>query len=160
MRKLVLMICLLGISFSSHAQGKLATWGNLSRIHAGDKIQVQQTNSKKITGEFVDVSDAAISLQAKAGPQTIQKQDVLRVTLMKNKHRLRNTLILAGVGAGAGAGIAAATFHPCPPSQTFCLQFGGRSLPAGIGAVVGLLAGAGIGALLPSHETVYTLNAH
>lgn len=53
-------------------------------------------------GEIVSVSDTSITVQAGAGAQTIQRQDVRRVRLMKNKHRLRNTLVVAGIGAGAG----------------------------------------------------------
>jgi hypothetical protein len=160
MRTLLLTMCILGISCVSLAQGKAASWGNLSMLRAGDKIQVVQMNSTKVNGDFLNVSDAAISLQAKAGTQIIQKQDVASVKLMRSKHRLRNALIVGGIGAGVGAGIGAATFHPCPPSQTFCFQIGGRSIPAGLGAVVGLLGGATIGALSPEHETVYRLNSH
>ena len=160
MRKFLFAICVLGISCILHAQRRPANWEDLGKLNAGDKIQVREVNSTRVTGMFLSASDAAISLQANGASQSIQKQDVESVKLMKNKHRLRNTLILAGVGAGVGAGIGAAAHHSCPSTQTFCLDIGGRSLPAGIGAVVGLLGGAAVGALLPSHETVYTLNAH
>lgn len=160
MRTLLLPMCILGISCAGMAQGKSASWESLETLRAGDKIQVVQMNSKRVTGDFVDVSDAAISMQGKAGPLTIQKQDVTSIKRMKNKHRLRNALIVGGIGAGVGAGIGAATFHPCPPTQAFCFQIGGRAVPAGLGAVIGLLGGATIGALSPDHETVYRLNPH
>jgi hypothetical protein len=162
MRTILSLICILGISCVSLAQGKAASWGNLSKLRAGDKIQVVQTNSTKVSGDFLNVSDAAISLQGKAGTQMVQKQDVASVKLMKNKHRLRNALILGGIGAGVGAGIGAAAHndHGCMSSQTFCLDIGGRSLPAAIFGVVGLLGGTVVGALLPEHETVYSLNSH
>ena len=107
----------------------------------------------------MNVTDAAISLQAESGPQTIQKPDVRSVKRMKNIHRLRNTLILASVGAGVGAGIGASTYHSCPSPQTFCFDFG-RALPAAIGATAGLFGGAAIGALIPTHETIYKLSSH
>jgi hypothetical protein len=162
MRTILSLICILGISCVSLAQGKTASWGNLNTLRAGDKIQVVQMNSTKVSGDFLNASDAAISLQGKVGTQIIQKQDVASVKLMKNRHRLRNALILGGVGAGVGAGIGAATHndHGCMASQTFCLDIGGRSLPAAVGAVVGLLGGAVVGALVPEHQTVYSLNAH
>lgn len=160
MRTLLFPICILGISCVSLAQGKPAIWENLNKLHQGDKIQVLEMNKTKVTGAFSSVSDAAISLQGNGNPQTIPRQEVLSVKVMKNKHRLRNTLIVAGVGAGVGAAIGAATFQSCPATQTFCLQFGGRSLSAGIGAVAGLLGGAAVGALLPEHETVYSMNPH
>jgi hypothetical protein len=160
MRRILFLACILGISCVSQAQGKSASWENLNKLRAGDRIQLVQTNSTKVSGDFLNLSDAAISVQAKAGTQIIQKQDLASVKLMKNKHRLRNALIVGGIGAGVGAGIGAAEHHGCPSSQTFCLDIGGRSLPAGVGAVVGLLGGAVVGALLPQHETVYSLNSH
>ena len=119
MRTLLFLICILGISCVSLAQSKPAVWEILNKLHHGDNIQVLEMNKTKITGAFSNVSDAAISLQGSGSPQTIQRQEVRSVKLMKNKHRLRNTPIVAGVGAGVGAGIGAATFHPCPATQTF-----------------------------------------
>lgn len=150
MRNFLFLMCILGISCASLAQGKSAAWGNLNTLRAGDKIQVAQTNSTKVRGDFLNVSDAAISLQSKAGTQTIQKQDVMTVKLMNNRHRLRNALILGGVGAGVGAGIGAATHKSCPSTQTFCLDIGGKSLPAAVGAVAGLLGGAVVGGFCQS----------
>jgi hypothetical protein len=159
MRKFLFAICVLAVSCTLHAQRKPANWEDLKTLHSGDKIQVREMNSKKVTGAFLNFSDVAISLQADGASQSIQKQEVESVKLMKNRHRLRNTLILAGAGAGVGAGIGAAAYRSCPSTQTFCLDIGGRSLPAGVGGILGLLGGAAIGVLLPSHETVYTLNA-
>jgi hypothetical protein len=160
MRKLLFMICVLGISCSSRAQSKLADWENLNTIHAGDKIQVREVNSTKVTGTFLDVSDVAISLQSGGTSQSVPKQEVDTVKLMKKKHRLRNTLITAGVVAGISAGIGAAAHQPCSSTQTFCLDIGGRGLPAAIDGAIGLAVGAAIGALLlPSKQTVYSLHA-
>ncbi len=159
MRRFLIAICVLGISCALPAQRNPANWENLKALHAGDKIQVRETNSTKVTGAFSDFSDGMISLQAGGTTQSIQKQDVESVKLMKNRHRLRNSLILAGVGAGVGAGIGAAQHNSCSSSQAFCLDIGGRKLPAAIGGVLGLLGGATVGALLPSHDMVYTLKA-
>jgi hypothetical protein len=142
------------------AQGQQGAWENLTSLRPGEQIQVRAMKAPKVTGTFLNFTDAAISVQSDAGLQTIQRQDVRSVKRMKNRHRLRNTLILAGVGAGVGAGIGAAAHHSCPSTQTFCFDIGGRSLPAGIGAVAGLLGGAAIGALLPSHETIYSVSSH
>src|ERR1035437_1589203 len=115
MRKLLFLICVLGMPCASWAQTDRASWANLSALLVGQKIQVVEMNAKKHSGTFVHVSDTAISYQETAGEQTIEKQDVRSVKLMKNNPRLRNTLIgLAvggGVGAGVGAVIGAATFH-------------------------------------------------
>ena len=160
MRKLLLLIFVLGVSGASWAENNQASWANLNALQAGQKIQVVDTNGKKHSGTFVSVTDAAISFQEAAGEPTVQKQDVRSVKLMKNKHRLRNALIVGGVGAGVGAGIGAATFHPCSSSEFLCIQPGGRGAPAGIGAVAGFAGGVVIGALLPSHKMIYNLNPH
>jgi len=153
MRKLWVLVCVLGMPCVASAQSNQA-WENLSTLQAGEKIQVVETNSKKDSGTFVSVSDTAISLQEKAGAQTIQRKDVRSVKLMKHAHRLRNTLIGAGVGAGAGAGIGAASYHPCN-----CFIDLGRGGQAAIGAVIGFVGGAVVGVLLPSHKTVYRAKA-
>jgi len=125
-------------------------WENLSTLQAGEKIQVVETNSKKESGTFVSVSDTAISLQEKAGAQTIERKNVRSVKLMKHAHRLRNTLIGAGVGFGAGLGIGVAR-----ESSDVLSHAENRLLGGGIG----LVGGAVVGALLPSHETVYRAKA-
>ena len=158
MKKLLFLICILGVSISLQAQGKPSAWANLNNLHQGDRIQVRQMDSTKATGEFMSVSDAALSLQANGSAQVIARDTVKSVTLMKNKHRLRNSLLLAATGAGIGAGIGAAEHHGCSSTQTFCFDIGGKSLPAGIGAVIGFLGGGAIGAFLPSHEMIYRAN--
>jgi len=156
MRKILFMVCL-GLPCASLAQTKQASWANLTALRSGQKIQIVDMTSKKHSGTFANVSDAAISYTEIAGERTIQKQDVRRVNLMENKHRLRNTLIVAAAGAGVGAGIGAATHKSCA-QQSFCV--GGKALPAGIGAVIGGVGGAVVGALLPSHSTIYDVGPH
>ena len=159
MRKIFLLLFVLGLSCAAFAQTDRASWANLSGLQPGQRIQVVGTTSKKHSGSFVSVSDTAISYRETNGQQSIPKQDVIRVKLMEHKHRLRNTLILAGVGAGVGAGIGAALHKSCS-SQSFCLDIGGAALPAGVGAVVGGLGGAVVGVLLPSHTTIYQVSPH
>src|ERR1019366_7410972 len=161
MRKLLFLICVLGMPCASWAQSNQASWENLNMLQAGEKIQVVEMNSKNVSGTFLNVSDAAISLQEKADQQTIQRQDVQSVKLRKHQNRSRNTLIAAAVGAGVGAGISAATFHPC--RLPLCFDFGrGGAAAAGAlsGLVVGLVGGAVVGVLVPSHKTIYLVKAH
>jgi hypothetical protein len=151
-RKIFLLLLVIGLSYAAFAQTDQASWANLSGLRPGQKIQVIGVPSKKHSGTFVSASDAAISYRETTGEQSIPKQEVPSVKLMENKHRLRNTLIVAGVGAGVGAGIGAALHKSCS-SQSFCLDIGGAALPAGIGAVLGGVGGAVVGVLLPSHNT-------
>jgi len=159
MRKILFLICILGIPCASRAETNQASWANLGGLHAGQRIQIVEMNSKKHSGIFVNLSDKALSYKGTTGEQAIQKQDVRSVKLMEHGHRLRNTLILGGVGAGVGAGIGAATWHSCSP-QSFCISAIGRGGQAAIGAGFGLLGGAIVGALLPTHNTIYRVSSH
>jgi hypothetical protein len=159
MRKIFLLLFVLGLPCAAFGQSDRASWANLSGLQPGQRIQVVRMTSKKHSGNFVSISDTAISYRETKGEQSIPKQDVLSVKLMDHKHRLRNTLIVAGVGAGVGAGIGAALHKSCS-SPSFCLDIGGAALPAGIGAVLGGVGGAVVGIFLPSHSTIYQVSPH
>jgi hypothetical protein len=159
--KALALICVLGISCTSWAKTDQTSWANLTSLQAGEKIQVVDMGSKKHAGIVVSVSDTAITYRDNADEQTLQKQDVRSVKLMRNKHRLRNTFIVGGVGAGVGAAIGAGVFNKsCVPDNSLAYSFceGFRTTrgegSALIGAI-GLVGGAVVGALLPSHETIY-----
>jgi hypothetical protein len=158
MRRTLILFCFLVVSLAARAQGNAASWGNLNTLREGEKIQVREMNRAKVTGTFMSVSDAAITVQAQAGPEVIQRQDVRKVKRMRVRHRWVNSLVLAGAGAGIGYGIGRSQYHPCPNEQTFCLDFG--DYPGSIGLIAGFLGGGAIGALLPIHETVYSVNPH
>jgi hypothetical protein len=153
MRKYLFLICVLLTSCPSWAQRDPASWDNLKALQPGQKLQVQETNSTKISGTFLSVTDGAISVEAGASPQLVPRQEVRSVKLMENRHRLRNALIGAGVGAGAGAGIAAAAWE----SDGF---FGGKGKGAAVGVGIGALGGAVVGSLLPTQDTVYRVSSH
>jgi hypothetical protein len=155
MRKTLFLVCVLAVPCASWGQGDQTSWTNLSTLRPGQKIQVVETNSKKHSGTFVSFSEAAIVYEDTAGGQTIPRQDVRRVKLMENKHRLRNALIGGAVGAGVGAGIGAAKSECSGPD---CINVIGRGTVAAIGATVGAAVGAVVGAFLPSHHTIYSVN--
>jgi hypothetical protein len=168
MRKHLFLICVLAMPCASWAQSNPASWENLNTLQAGEKIQVVEINSKKVSGTFVNVSDAAISLQEKASQEMVQRQDVRSVKLRKHQHRLRNTLLGAAIGFGAGAGIGAATYHkpqPCAPLPVLgfgvCLNGLGdsRGVHAAVGAAIGLVGGTVVGAVWPSHKTIYRVKS-
>jgi hypothetical protein len=153
MRKILFLICVLGLPCVLSAQANQAAWTNLSVLHSGQSIQITDTASKARSGTFLSISDTAISFSDTSGEKSVQKQDVRSVKLMENKHRLRNTVIGAGVGAGAGAGIVAGTWE----SGGF---LGGKGVGAAVGAVIGGVSGAVVGALVPSHSTIYRVPSH
>jgi hypothetical protein len=151
MRKIALLICILALPSISFAQSKQASWSNLSRLQAGQKIQVVGTDSKKHSGTFVSFTDNAISYHDAAGDQTIEKLNITSVKLTEIKHRVRNSLIGAGVGVAAGTGIGIAARK----GDTFGEATGGV-----LGAIIGLASGAVVGALLPTHDTIYDATSH
>jgi hypothetical protein len=155
MRKIFLLLFGLELSCAAFAQTDRASWANLGGLQPGQRIQIAGMISKKHSGNFVSVSDTAISYRATNREQSIPKQDVLSVKLMENNHRLRNALIGAAVGAGAGAGIGAAS-----TDRPGVLTDVSRAKGAGVGALLGLIGGGTVGALLPSHSTVYQVSPH
>ena len=162
MRKLLFLGCLLGLPGVSLAQLHQASWASLSVLHSGQKIQIIDSASKKHSATFSSLSETAISFTENASEKSIQKEDIRSVKLMENKHRLRYTLLVAAAGTGVGAAIGAATYNQsCSPQSFICLAgLGPRTLPAEVGAVIGGIGGAFVGALLPSHSTIYDIRSH
>jgi hypothetical protein len=150
MRKIWFLICVLAATYTSWAQSGPASWQNLNSLHEGERIQVLEKNSRKVSGTFLNVSEAAISVQDQAGSQSLQRQDIVRVRLMKNKHRLRNAFIGAGIGAGLGAALGGATNNGFVNRGVFA---------AGVAASFSV-PGAVIGALVPDHSTIYNVGSH
>jgi hypothetical protein len=160
MRKSALVAMLLGMPLLSRAQTAQNSWGALNTLHAGQRIEIIETNLKRHAGTFSTVTDESIQLR-EGGDVGIKREDVMRVTLLDKNHRLRNALIFGAVGAGASAGIGAATHHHVYCTTPCSLQnpntFFSSSQAAAVGAMIGLTGGAGIGAAIPSHPTIYRI---
>ena len=160
MLRLALLGMLLGMPILSHAQANRNSWDALNGLRTGQRIEVVETNLKKHKGTFSTVTDEAIQLREQGTDVGIKKADVMRVTLLDQSHRLRNAFILGAVGAGAGAGISAAATRCSSSSGSFNLCGVGNGAIIAGSAVVGLLGGAGAGAAIPSHPTVYRSEPH
>jgi hypothetical protein len=160
MRKLTLIAMLLGMPVLSHAQTNRNSWDALNTLHAGQRIEVVDTNLKEHKGTFSTVSDEAIQLREGDSDVGIKREDVMRVTLLDESHRLRNAFIVgaAGAGTGAGIGVVATRCSSTSGSLNFCGL--GRGIAIGVGALAGLAGGAGIGVAIPSHPTVYRTKQH
>jgi hypothetical protein len=159
MQKILALPAVLSLPCISLAQANPTLWTNLNSLQSGQKIQIIDTASKKYSGTFINASDASIAFAQSSGQESLPRSEIRTVKLMQNKHRLRNSLIVGAVGAGVGAGIGAALHKGCS-SQSFCLDVGGKALPAGIGAAVGGIGGLTTGALLPDHQTIYNVSPH
>jgi len=155
MRNAALVCSLILIPCSLRAQDKKSDWKALYSLHSGEKIELVETGMKKHVGTFSTVTEDGIQMREGSNEVGIPKESVARVTVLDKSHRLRNSLIFGGVGAGTGAGIAAAASRCSSSTNTFNFCGFGRGLAIGIGAVAGLAGGAGVGAAIPSHPTIY-----
>jgi hypothetical protein len=141
------------------AQSNPASWENLNTLQPGEKIQILEINTTKVSGTFLNVSDAAISLQEGARQEMVQRPDVRSVTLSKG-HRLDNTLLGAAIGFLGGAAIGAALYREptCAPGA-LCFKLDTRGSDAALGSVIGLIVGTVVGVSRPGHKTIYRVKA-
>ena len=119
-------------------------WSTVKLLLPGQHVKIVKVDGHSTAGFLQSVTDDGIQL---GKSQFIQKQNVWQVMLRTGSHRGRNALIGAGVGAATGVGVGAAS--GCSKGESFCIV----SKPTAIAVLAPLLggAGAGIGALLPSH---------
>ncbi len=151
---LLLVTTIFSISLLAQEPGE-HSWENLQQLRVGQKIEVVDTNLKKLKGTFLSFSEEAISLRVKKQEVGIQRPNVLRVSLREKSKRLRNALIGMAIGAGAGVAVveicaqASSGLSPCL-GQDF------RGIAYAILVPVGGAVGAGIGAAVPpGYQTIY-----
>src|SRR6266581_6505910 len=149
MRNVAVVCFLILVPCSLHAQDKKADWKALYGLRSGEKMELIETGMKKHVGTFSTVTDEAIQMREGANDIGIRKENVARVTVLDKSHRLRNAFIFGAAGAGIGA-----VSTRCSNSTDWFCGFG-RSIAVGLGGLVGLAGGAGIGAAIPSHPTIY-----
>jgi len=169
------VLALLGACFSpgtasgQDSKGRSRSWDNLKSLTPGQEIRVEMNNVKSYLGEFPVVmnnvkyyqgefeslSDNGITLRQTAGEQTLARKDVLRISWKGQNHRTRNAVIGAVVGAGAGLGIGLAANNVIWSHANCYLGVFYCDYPPNphweiIGPPVVALAGAAIGAVIPS----------
>ncbi len=154
MRYAVLACFLILIPCSLRAQDKKDDWKALYGLHSGEKIELVEIGMKKHVGNFSTVTEEAVQMREGSNDIGIPKENVARVTVLDRSHRLRNAFIFGVAGAGAGAGIGAVSTR-CSGANSFDFCGLGRSIAVGLGGLVGLAGGAGVGAAVPSHPTIY-----
>ena len=129
------------------AQAAKDSWDNLRQLKPGQRIEVVDKQMKTLKGEFVSFTDEAISLREASGEQSVERVNVVRVSVRDTSHRTRNMLL----GAAIGGGIAvAATVVPLVANSNE-----GNSCGVCVAAIAaGFGGGAALGAL-PGSRTVY-----
>ncbi len=144
---LLLLLFLLLVPGFSLAKSSANNWDNLKELRSGQKIEVVDTSMKSLRGPFVSVSEEAITLQVGKSLQSVERAQVVRVSVRDTSHRTRNMLL----GSGILGGIAlAATAVPLGISGNE-----GNSCPACAAAIAaGFGGGAALGAI-PGNRIIY-----
>lgn len=143
---LPLLMAIFSLSLQALQPGK-ASWKNLNRLQAGQKVQVVQMDMKSLKGNFLGFTDEMISLRVKKDEVAVPREEVLRVSLRGKRKRGLSALVDAGLGAGLGAIIGAAVGAAVQEPDEFALM--GAPIGAGVGAAVGAAAP------FASYETIY-----
>lgn len=130
------------------AESAQDSWDNLRQLQPGQKVEVVDAKMKTFKGEFVSFTEEAISLREGGTEQSVERTNVVRVSVRDTSKRTRNLIIGAAIGAGAGLAIS------LPVNAINSNEGGGCA-----GCVAGLTAalagaGAGLGAI-PGNRTVY-----
>lgn len=147
-----------GVASGQDSMGQSSSWDNLKSLRAGQEIRVVMNNVKSYQGGFESLSDDKITLRQAAGEQTLARKDILRVSQkIGQDHGVRNALVGAVVGAGAGLGIGLTANHViwshvnCDEGPLFSCGYPPNPHWGIILTPVGFLAGAAIGAAVPTH---------
>lgn len=150
----LVLVLFLGLPAVLCAQKQQGSWSDLRGLRVGQGIEVIETSMKHHGGEFVSVSDEALTLQEKGSDISVKRGDVVRVSTASGAHRGEHALIGLVIGAAVGAGIGAIAADRSTGSGWF--SWGPQP---GIGALVGIViggpSGAAIGAVIPAHATIY-----
>jgi hypothetical protein len=140
---LLLILVAMSVSFAS-AREVNQSWDSLKQLQPGQKIEVVDVKMKYVTGTFASLSEEGISLNTKAGLVTVERPNVVRVSLPGGK-RTRNALIGLAIGAAGGAALGAGIMEN---------EDGYAGAVAGTSALFAGV-GAGVGAAFPGTRTIY-----
>jgi hypothetical protein len=138
---------ILGMLALIPAEAADKTWENLRRLNPGDSIEVVVKDHKE-KGTFVSTTAETLTIKTSSGETSLARPDVTRVTSKSGFHRARNILLGIGIGAAIALTIDA----------TLGTILRNESNPPNARAViwtVPIAAGAGVGAALPSKQTIY-----
>jgi hypothetical protein len=134
------MIVLLSVLTIAAGKSPIPDWGGVQMIAPGTQVRVIVGDAKAVNGTLISVTDTTLMvLSVGAGQQPFEKTQIASVSVRKQGHRIRNTLIGLGVGLAVGAaiGAAAGNCNTCKANQAdIASAMGGFGL---WGAAVGAL---------------------
>lgn len=117
----------------------MANWANLSALAAGAEVRVVLSSGKNLRGFIQRATPDSLMLNAATGQETLARVEVRRVSLKKQGHRGRNTLI--GLGIGTAAGLAAGAGIDSQSTSRDWFPYAGKAVFMPLGAIVGTVVG-------------------
>ena len=130
------------------ANAETGTWNDVLALETGQKVRVVLTDMKSYKGRIEAVSGQSVSLLVRRSPMRFEREEVHRVTALGRSYQARKALIGAAIGGLCGVGIGAIADRG--PHEIGEGDAGKRFF-----GLMGLGAGAGVGAALPAGKTVY-----
>jgi hypothetical protein len=146
----LLLVFLLALPAALFGQKQQGQWSDLRGLRVGQGVVVIESNMKRHDGEFISVTDEALTFQEKGSDISVKREDVVRVSTGSAVRRGEHAVIGLVVGGLAGAGIGAGSGSGSK---------GWVGLSEGVGALIGVAIGATsgviVGAVIPAHTTIY-----
>jgi hypothetical protein len=150
----VLWIGILGLTTSPSLMGRTRTqstnWGNLMHTYPGAEIKIVMKQGDSQRGWFQSVTPDAIGVHIETGDQTFARADIAQILEKRPGHRAKHAWI--GLAIGGAVGLALGAVADSNSNSNYLPNEGKAIL-----TTLGVLAGAGIGALLPAPgwKTIY-----
>ena len=138
----MLLVPLLAL-VAAAGQDSHSNWGNVRMLTSGTEVRVIAGKAQTVSGKLDSATDSAVVINATAGQQTFDRAQIASISVKKNGHRLRNTLVGFAAGLAAGLGVGAAVGHNC----TGFLCGTGDVI---VGGIVGVAGGTTAGAVWPT----------
>ena len=154
MRSLITLLVSMAVSSGAANAQDRHDWQSLAHLKTGDHIRLSLK-----TGPVDGVFQSWTAQDLTMGSTTTKREEVLRIERYRpgaKNGRLKHALIGALIGFGAGFGIGEGVGR-CKTGQ-LCVVSGNEV--GLVGAGIGTVAGAGIGALFPGRnakETIYSV---
>jgi len=127
------------------AQTDRTSWNNLKKAKAGQEIEIVLNDAMSYKGTLISWSDAGVVAHVSTGEMMFTRSEVMRVARHKPGHRLRHTVVAAGIGAAFGGiyDASCGNSYACPSRRDKKVVL--ASVTAGLGALVGAVLPSGKG---------------
>jgi hypothetical protein len=120
-----------------------SNWSNVRMLTSGTEVRVIAAKAQAVSAKLESATDSTVVITAAAGQQTFDRAQIASISVKKNGHRFRNTLIGFAAGLVAGLGLGTAVGHNC---TGFWCGPGDVIL----GGIVGVAGGTTAGAVWPT----------